>query len=166
MAYLARRPSGTVQIRESVRTADGPRSRTLASFAGPLDDRILDRAARRATRPFDRDELVARAREMGLGFASAAAVAARQLLARLPRTRGLDPMLVGLLREGLAELEGTPVTDDLREAAEWVGRPDDERGATLRDLLRLGDAIVQSRSVTPPPRELDYPQIHTGPAGA
>ena len=44
MAYLARRPSGAVQIRESIRTPDGPRSRTLATFTGTLDDSVLDQA--------------------------------------------------------------------------------------------------------------------------
>jgi len=166
MAHLARRPSGTVQIRESVRTNLGPRSRTLASFRGPLSDRILDEAARRATRPFDREAVIARAHAMGIGWESTAASAARQLVARLRNEATLDPALVGLLREQLAPLDATPVDETLRDAVEWVGTTDVERGATLRGLLRLADAIVRSRTVEPARRALDYPLIDSVHAGS
>jgi hypothetical protein len=166
MAYLIRRPSGACQIRESVRTDSGPRSRTLASFHGPLDDRILDRAARKASRPLDRDALVLRAKAMGIGWQSGAAVAARRLITRLRRGRALDPVLVGLLQSELETQAGSPLSDDLAEAADWVGASDEERAATLRGLLRLGDAIVQSRGVRSPRRGEPYPRIDSRPAGA
>ncbi len=52
MAYVVARPRGRFEIRESVHTPKGPRARSLANFAH-LDDEVLDRARRRASRPFD-----------------------------------------------------------------------------------------------------------------
>ena len=52
MAYVVARPKGRFEIRESVHTPKGPRARSLANFAH-LDDEVLERARRRATRPFD-----------------------------------------------------------------------------------------------------------------
>jgi len=49
MAYLVRRAGGKVQIRECVRTEQGPRSRMLASFRGALNDHALDQAAHKAS---------------------------------------------------------------------------------------------------------------------
>ena len=63
MAYLRIRADGRVEIRESVSTAAGPRARTLATFRGSLGPDVLERAAGRASRNFDGDALVARARE-------------------------------------------------------------------------------------------------------
>ena len=59
MAYVVARPKGRFEIRESVHTPKGPRARSLANFAH-LDDEVLDRARRRASRPFD-TEAVGRA---------------------------------------------------------------------------------------------------------
>jgi hypothetical protein len=165
MAYLVRRPGGSVQIRECVRGERGPRSRTLASFRGALDDRTLEQAERSATRPFDRDDLVARARALGIARASSENTAARQLVKRLRRGRRLDPVLVGLLRESLAELDEAELDEELDEAADWLGSSDAERSDALRGLLRLSDAIVQSRGVLPAPRREPYPEIESAPAG-
>jgi hypothetical protein len=52
MAYVVARPKGRFEIRESVHTPKGPRARSLANFAH-LDDEVLERARRRASRPFD-----------------------------------------------------------------------------------------------------------------
>ena len=53
----------------------------------------------------------------------------------------------------------TELADDLDEAADWVGASDEERGETLRGLLRLSDAIVRSRDALPPRRAEPYPRI-------
>lgn len=159
MAYLVRRPGGNVQIRECVRTERGPRSRMLASFRGALNDHALDRAARNAVRPLDRDGLIAKAQAMGVGWTSSTSLAARQLVKRLRRGRTLDPILVGLLRESLSDMVGTQLADELEEAADWLGSSEEERGAALRGLLRLSDAIVRSRDALPPGRGKPYPHI-------
>ena len=166
MAYLVRQTSGTVQIRESIRTDRGPRSRMLASFRGALDDRVLDRAARTASRPLDREDLIAKAQAMGVGWTPSTSVAARQLVKRLRRGGGLDPVLVGLLKESLAGMLEMELADDLDEAADWVGASDEERGATLRGLLRLTDAIARSRDPLSPARGELYPRIDSAHRGA
>jgi hypothetical protein len=165
MAYLVRRDGGSVQIRECVRTERGPRSRTLASFRGALNDQALDQAARKAARPLDREELIAKAQTMGIGWTSSASVAARQLLKRLRRGRPLDPVLVGLLRRSLSDNPETELADDLDEAVDWVGASDEERGATLRGLLRLSDAIARSRDTLSSRRREPYPHIDSQRGG-
>jgi hypothetical protein len=159
MAYLVRRAGGTIQIRECVRTERGPRSRVLASFRGVLDDHVLDQAVRKALRPLDREDLIRKARTMGVGWTSSTSVAARQLVRRLRRGRTLDPLLVGLLKQSLSDMVETELTEDLAEASDWVGTSDEERGATLRGLLRLSDAIARSRDALPPGCSEPYPRI-------
>ena len=166
MAYLLRRTGGSVQIRECIRTERGPRSRMLASFRGALNDHALDQAAHEAVRPFDREDLIARAQIMGVEWTPSTSVAARQLVKRLRRGRTLDPVLVGLLRESLSDMVETELADDLDEAADWVGTSDEERGATLRGLLRLSDAIVRSRDALPPRHGEPYPRIDSEHRGA
>lgn len=150
MAYLVRRPSGTVQIRESVRLEKGPRSQVLSSFTGALNDHVLSRAERKSTRSFDREDLIAQAHRLGVGWESSINLAARSLAMSLRRGRTLDPILVGLLQANLATLPSAVLDDELREAADWLGSSDEERGAALRGLLRLSDAIVQSRGTLAP----------------
>jgi hypothetical protein len=73
MAYVVARPNGRFEIRESVHTPKGPRARSLANFAH-FDDEVLDRARRRASRPFDAE-----------GVRAAAARVARRAPAITPR---------------------------------------------------------------------------------
>ena len=60
MAYVVARPKGRFEIRESVHTPKGPRSRSLANFSN-MTDAVLATAGRRATRPFDPDAVRAAA---------------------------------------------------------------------------------------------------------
>lgn len=64
MAYVVARPAGRFEIRESLHTPAGPRSRSLANFA-VLTEGVLDKAAKRASRPFDPEALRAGARRRG-----------------------------------------------------------------------------------------------------
>jgi len=172
MAYLVRRGGGRTQIRESLRTERGPRSLLLASFRGPLDEGVLDEAARRARRPLDRDALVARARELGIGWRSTANHAARTLARQLGTGRALDPVLVELLRQRLgAHPAGTDAgVAELEEAGEWIGSSEVERGAALRGLLRMSDALVRGRRAaraggeTAQP-EFAFPRLDSKPEG-
>ncbi len=160
MAYFSRRPSGRVEIRQSIRSESGPRSRMLASFRGALDDRALDRAEARATRPIDRAALRARARDMGIEVATSSNADARALIGELQRGRALATPLARLLREALPEPAADRGADDaLQEAAEWLGRGEAERGEALRGLLRLSDAIVRGRPARRAPRTPPYPAL-------
>ncbi|HEX4126956.1 MAG TPA: hypothetical protein VHX67_05195 [Acidimicrobiales bacterium] len=60
MAYVVARPKGRFEIRESVHTPKGPRARSLANFSH-FSDEVLDRARRRASRPFDTEAVRAAA---------------------------------------------------------------------------------------------------------
>ena len=166
MAYLVRRPGGTIQIRESVRTERGPRSTMLASFRNDLDDQVLDQADRKAMRPLDRQDLIAKARAMGVGWSSSASIAARQLVKRLRHGRTLDPVLVALVRGNLSDMPETQLPDGLDEAIDWVGATDKERATTLQGLLRLSDAIVRSRDALPPRHREPFPHIDSERSGA
>ncbi len=149
MAYLVRRSPTRVEIRESRATPRGPRSRVLASFPGALTRDALDRAASRATRPFDASALVRRARAQGIPVLERSREPeARALLARLRRGDRLDPALATSLRRALARLPEAPIPEPLAEVCEWVGASAAERGAALRELLDLYGRIAASR----PPR--------------
>ncbi len=149
MAYLVQRGLGRFEIRESFSTPRGARSRVLARFSGALTRDALERAAARATRPFDARALVRRARARGVPVRERSREPeARALLARLRRGGPLDPALAEPLRRALARMPEEPVPEALAEVSEWVGASAAERGAALRELLDLYGRIARSR----PPR--------------
>lgn len=160
MAYLVIRDRDRIEIRESRSTAKGPRSRQLARFSGALTPAVLARAAARATRPFDPQALVRRARVMGIPVeARGPEREARALLARLRRGDAIDPVLAGLLVRALEGVATAQVPEDVAEVSEWIGATPASRGAALRDLLDTFGRIAASR---PPRRErpkTPYPHI-------
>lgn len=146
MAFLVRRSSGRVEIRESRSTSGGPRARVLVSFSGALTPDVLQRAAARAARPFDADALVRRARILGVPVRERSREPeARALLARLRRGDLLDPVLAASLRRAVAKLPEEAVPEPLAEVSEWIGASPAERGAALRELLDLYGRIAESR---------------------
>ena len=162
MAYLVRRPAGRFDIRESVATPDGPRSHTLASFRGALTPEVLDEAQRRASRPFERARLEARAVELGVPVTERREDrAARDLLAALRSGAPIDPVLVSSLKQILDELPAAPLPALLTEVAEWVGTDEAKRGAALRDLLRLSDRIVRSRRAVRTRPHVPFPRFRS-----
>lgn len=149
MAYLVERAADRIEIRESRTTAEGPRSRQLARFVGPLTPAVLARAAARATRPFDARALVRRAQAMGIPVETRGPEReARALLARLGRADAIDPVMAGLLVQALDRVETAAVPEHLAEVSEWIGATPTSRGAALRDLLDTFGRIAESR----PPR--------------
>jgi hypothetical protein len=162
MAYVYVRRSGRVEIREAVSTPRGPRSRTLASFRGALDDDILERAQSAATRPFDRTVLRARAVDLGVPLAAASADP-RGLIARLRRGARIDPVLANVLRDHLESAVCNPVPDELADVVEWIGASDSERGRALRDVLRLYDTITRSREPVREPDAARFPRFEVRP---
>jgi hypothetical protein len=66
MAYVVTRPNGRFEIRESVHTPKGPRARSLANFA-TFTDEVLERAGKRARRPFDAEAVRAALERVGAG---------------------------------------------------------------------------------------------------
>ena len=139
MAYVARRKNGRFEIRESVATPTGPRSRSLATF-GSLTEDVLDRAAARAQTAFDRDAVRVAARRAGAEVARRPVddLAAR-LLAELARGRHPTPALTDLLVAGLTSAKSVP------DLALWIAASSGDRGAAVRDVLDLADAIPTRR---------------------
>ena len=157
MAYLVRRSADRIESRESLATSRGPRSRLLASFSEPLSPDVLERAAARATRPFDRRALIRRARAKGIEIADRSREPeARALLARLRRTDAIEPTLLAALRNALAQLPERPVPDELADVSEWIGASPEARGAAVRELMDLYGEIARSR---PPRRERETPRF-------
>jgi len=156
MAYVVRRPNGAWEIRESVVTDRGPRSRTLASFRR-LTPGTVTRAVRRAQRPTSADEVYAALERAG-AVTSAADDAARALLAEVAAGRPPSP---GLRRLVVGMLSDPPQHDSpTAEAAEWFEATDEQRGEALGDLLQFVDAL--------PPRPappLSFPPLTTNHRG-
>lgn len=162
MAFLARRPGGRIEIRETTRTDRGPRARTLASFRGALRPAVLEAAEARAKLPFDRERLLARARELGVPVVAwRPSPAARELLGQLRRGEEIDPILVSLLREEIERRTGRDAPPELAEVADWVGASDAERGHALRGLLRVSDRIALSRAQPRPQWRPRFPRFES-----
>lgn len=121
-------------------TPRGPRSRTLATFR-VLSDAVLDHAESRAETRFDRQRLTRRAMERGIPRASDdAATLALRLLAAIERHGPLPEAYAASLRNALTP-GGTPMSDTLGPAGEWIGATPTDRGDALRDLLRMTDRL-------------------------
>jgi hypothetical protein len=162
LAYLVRRASGRVEIRESVATPRGPRSRTLATFRGALTPEVVDEAQRRASRPLERARLEARAAALKVPVTERREDRpARELLAALRSGAAVDPVLVTLLKQALDPLPGVPAPAPLAEVAEWVGADSSRRGAALRDLLRLSDRIARSRQPGRARPQVPFPRFRS-----
>jgi hypothetical protein len=162
MAYLVRRGPGRTEIRESVATERGPRSRCLVGFRGPLTPDVLERAAARARRPFDARALERRARAAGIEVVQRSREPeARALLARLRRGDPLDPGMAALLRAALADQPGGPVPEQLEDVADWVGASPASRGSALRQLLDLYGRIAASRALGREPEKPRFPHFES-----
>lgn len=147
MAFVTVGRNGTFEVRESRLTPDGPRSRTLATFR-ELDAATIEKVIARADKPLSREELVQAALRAGATVAARPVdEAARALLRSIARgeepDRKLRRLLFGALSGGGSS------------AAEWLGTSMAERGAALRDLLSLADAVPpRARS-----RKIGFPRI-------
>jgi hypothetical protein len=137
MAYVIPRDRGW-ELRQSHATEDGPRSRTLASFR-VLDAAAIERATERARPALSPAEIVRAARRAGAPVAlDEATTAGQRLLAELAAGRG---PAAGIRRALAAALGLGELSAAERAAVEWIGRSEAERGAALRDLLLLADAV-------------------------
>jgi hypothetical protein len=176
MAYVTARAKDTWEIRESVSTPDGPRSRTLASFR-TLSDDVVEHALARATKPLDAEAIHAAARRAGAPIELAAADrAAADLLRELADGHEPHPILRSLLIEALRadpparlgeqrrEAPSSDTAEDLpfessdnaRASAAWLTRTPKERGAALHDLLLLADQFPSDRRAG---QDIGFPRL-------
>jgi len=133
MAYVVARPRGRFEIRESIHTPKGPRSRSLANFAR-LSDEVLERGRLRAVRPFDAEAV----------RASAARAAAPTQRHRRPEMQ----QFVESSRRMAAALEARPPRSGSTR----------DPGDALIDLLGL---VAQVSTFRPPrtPEPLRFPPL-------
>ena len=147
------------EIRESHATARGPRSRTLASFR-TLTPEALAKAAARAAKPLDVEQVRRAAQRKGAPLAgSASDLAAATLLRELEDGRPPRASLTRLLRETLAGAAGR-LNSNAAAAAAWIGLTPQQRGEALHDLLLLVDSLPTGRGVDRP----RFPLIESRPA--
>lgn len=140
MTFVHPARNGRWEVRESRRTAAGPRSRTLASFA-ELTPEVVDRALERSSGPLDRSALEAAALRAGAPIADPPPDrTARELLAELSAGNRPRPALRRLLYDALGRGVNPP-SDAARAAAAWIPASLEQRGAALRDLLLLADRL-------------------------
>lgn len=145
MAYVIQNRSGAWEIRESRTTAEGPRSRTLATFT-TLTDEVIGDAATRSKSGLDPDELRGAAVRAGAPLPeSRADRAAADLLEELGAGRRPRRALEGLLA-GSVSRERPIMSDEARSAVEWLGASLEQRGEALSDLLLLADALPHKRT--------------------
>ena len=157
MAFVTQRTNGGWEVRESVRTEKGPRSRTLASFKELTED-VVQQAQSRASGQIEKAELLRAAARAGAPVApSQADGAAIELFAALEAGEHPRPALWRLMSEHVPRsLE--PLSADALPVGEWVTATPRHRGETLVDLLGLADALPQRRRS---PR-LGFPRLNSG----
>lgn len=162
MAFVIPNKRGRFEIRESRSTADGPRSRTLASFT-ELTDEVIEKARRKAEKPLTREQVVDAAKRVGAPIArSAADQAARELIAALSKGGQPEPKLRRLLAAKLNDRpsEATTPSDPARAVGEWMAATPTERGRALVDLLLLADALPRRGRRG---KELRFPRLESRP---
>jgi hypothetical protein len=156
MATIIARDDGRFEVRESIATARGPRSRTLAIFRA-LNDDVLDHADQRAGRALDRKALIARAHALGLHVTRVAGASEPAGFLDRLRNNGLWPTHVRAVQEAIADIEIDALPDHLEAMTDWLGADDRNRADALVDLLRLAGAIVAARDVELRSGPLEFP---------
>jgi hypothetical protein len=137
MAYVVARPSGRFEVRESQHTPRGPRARTLAGFR-VLNERVLAKAASRASRPFDAQAVLLSGERAGAPVEQAAAK---------QDTRVAHSAFVAASHR-MARATSRPRRD----------RAQADPGSALIELLGFADAVTRSQP-SKPATPLDFPVL-------
>ena len=163
MAYVVATKPGRFEVRESASTANGPRSRTLASFR-ELTAEVVEKVQARSEKPPTAEELTRSALKAGAPVRGPELdEAARETLRLMANGGHPDPMLRRLLLDALSDEDRSDrpadpkarVSDAARAATQWVGVGVEERGKVLGELLELADALpVRLR-----PHEIGFPRL-------
>jgi hypothetical protein len=158
MAFVVTRPNGSWEARESRRTPDGPRSRSLATFR-QLTPEVIERVKERASAPVDTEDLRRRALRAGAPVAeSEADRAAAVLLREAYFSRRPRPALEKLLADTFGGGDRQPVSHEAERMKLWAGASGEQRAQALVELLDLGDALPRGRRAA----RSDFPRIGPG----
>lgn len=145
MAFIVSKPNGSWEARESRRTPDGPRSRSLATFR-ELTPAVIERVQERASTSVDSEDLRRRALCAGAPVAeSEADRAAAVLLREACLNRRPRPALERLLADTFASGDRQPVSHEAERMKLWAGASGEQRAKALIELLELGDALPKGR---------------------
>ncbi|MGH2879160.1 MAG: hypothetical protein ACRDK4_06100 [Solirubrobacteraceae bacterium] len=159
MACVVPRRGGNWEIRESLSTPAGPRSRTLATFK-TLTAEVISHAQTRASRPLQPSRLRQAAHRAGAPVAPGTGDrAAAELISELSAGRRPRPEIERLLLESLQGARD-PASDNARAATAWIGVSPQKRGDTLRELLLLADQFPRRKR----PQRPKFPRIQSRPA--
>lgn len=149
MAYVVATKPGRFEVRESISTPEGPRSRTLAGFR-ELTAEVVTRVQDKAEKPPTASDLTRLALRAGAPVrGSELDRVAGETLRRIAGGEQPDPKLRRLLIDALStsgsiykssDPKGA-VSDAARAASQWMGISAEDRAAALRDLLELADAV-------------------------
>ena len=160
MAYVVATKPGRFEVRESISTPDGPRSRTLASFR-ELTDETIGKVQARSDKPPTADELTRLALKAGAPVrGSKLDEAASETLRRIASGEQPDPKLRRLLIDALSDQDrgdrpADPkglVSDAARAATQWIGVGAEDRAMPSANcsswpmLCRSGFARMRSAS--------------------
>jgi hypothetical protein len=165
MAYVVATKPGRFEVRESVSTPKGPRSRTLVSFR-ELTAETVKKVQENSEKPPTAAELTCLALRTGAPIRrSELDEAAGETLRRIASGEQPDPKLRRLLIDALSgqsengrmpESKGL-VSDAARAASQWIGVGAEDRANTLRELLELADALpIRLR-----PQEIGFPHLRS-----
>jgi hypothetical protein len=165
MAFVVATKPGRYEVRESVSTPQGPRSRTLASFR-EMTPEVVQKVQAKANKPPTAAELTRSALRAGAPVrGSQLDEAAGETLRRIANGEQPDPKLRRLLIDALsnqdpgAQASGSKslVSDAARAASQWVGVSVEDRAQALRELLELADALpIRLRS-----HEIGFPRLRS-----
>jgi hypothetical protein len=165
MAYVVATKPGRFEVRESVSTPKGPRSRTLASFR-EMTAETVERVQGNSEKPPTAAELTRLALRAGAPVrGSKLDEAAGETLRRIASGEQPDPKLRRLLIDALSSQSAsgkTPeskglVSDAARAASQWIGVGAEDRANALHELLELADALpIKLR-----PPEIGFPHLRS-----
>jgi hypothetical protein len=147
MAYVVARPRGRFEIRESVHTPLGPRARSLANFAR-FSDQVLERARKRATRPFDAEAVRAAVRRLTETDDAPSVRGASDVAATVPRHEQPETRrFVEAARRMAMSLERLPDKADRKDPGQA--------------LISLFDFVAHVSASPPPgpPKPLRFPPL-------
>lgn len=165
MAYVVATKAGRYEVRESVGTPKGPRSRTLAGFR-ELTAETVAKVQARAEKPPTATELTRLALRAGAPIrGSELDQAASETLRRIASGEQPDPKLRRLLIDALSGQDPSSqpskskrvISDAARAASQWVGVGSEDRANALRELLELADALPVRRR----PHEIGFPRLRS-----
>lgn len=159
MAFVVAKPNNRWEVRESYRTENGPRSRTLASFSEltpPVEKLVVERSAK----DVDIEGLRLKATRAGAPVTSEIDLMAGRLLKEMQHGRSPNRRLSNLIRDSFRSK--SQLSHEVDRMKMWTGASQRERAQALEDLLGFGDAIPDRDRRGRSAKRSEFPRISSG----